>query len=29
MFRRQANIRRKGQGLAFQASMEGVTGTRK
>jgi hypothetical protein len=28
MFRRQANIPRKGQGLAFQASMEGLTGTR-
>jgi RNase P subunit RPR2 len=28
MFRRQANVPRKGQGLAFQASMEGVTGTR-
>jgi hypothetical protein len=26
MFRRQANVPRKGQGLAFQASMEGVTG---
>jgi hypothetical protein len=28
MFRRQANIPRKGQGLAFRASMEGLTGTR-
>ena len=28
MFRRQANVPRKGQGLAVQASMEGVTGTR-
>jgi len=28
MFRRQANIPRKGQGLAFQASMEALTGTR-
>jgi hypothetical protein len=28
MFRRQANIPRKGRGLAFQASLEGRTGTR-
>jgi hypothetical protein len=28
MFRRQANNPRKGHGLAFQASMEGLTGTR-
>jgi hypothetical protein len=28
MFRRQANIPRKGQGLAFHASMDGLTGTR-
>ena len=27
MFRRQANIPRKGRGLAFQAPMEGLTGT--
>jgi hypothetical protein len=27
MFRRQANVPSKGQGLAFQASMEGLTGT--
>lgn len=28
MFRRQATFPRKGQGLVFQASMEGMTGTR-
>ena len=28
MFRRQGKIPRKGQGLAFQASMEGLTRTR-
>jgi hypothetical protein len=27
MFKRQANVPSKGQGLAFQASMEGLTGT--
>jgi hypothetical protein len=27
MFRRQANIPRKGRGLAFQAPMEGLRGT--